>query len=248
MPRRSCQVAGQPTTGQGRPGQNRHIQFLRCVNDGSSIRKCWEGGCLKASGHVDILKCTIDHWKFRSGLEVKSILNQFLPKCCRVNLVTLNLEPRTQMASPSKPSTPCTPSVSHLSLANVATKKTRFRWRPKERRGPSWVAIDSIRTSCRDLDLDEEASKIIFHIVKWLEKSSAEMADVGGSSEMLWTMNSACQPVNWNWITENQKLMHLSQSWFIEVGDANILHQAWCCSCQLPNMHEAKKVQQDLNV
>jgi len=26
--------------------------------------------------------------------------------------------------------------------------------------------------------------------------------------------------------SENQKLMHLSQSWFIEIGDANILHQA----------------------
>ena len=166
MPRRSCQVTGQPTTGQGRPGQNRHIQFLRCVNvnDGSSSGICWEGGSLKAPGHLDIFKCAIDHWKLFSGLEVKSLLNQFLRKCCTVNFLMLNLEPRTQMASPSKPSTPCTPSVSHLSLANVATKKTRFRWRPKERRGPSWVAMDSVRTPCRDLDLHEEASKIIKYL------------------------------------------------------------------------------------
>lgn len=52
MPRRNCQVTGQPTTGQGRPGQNRHIQFLRCVNDGSSSGICWEGGPLEAPGYL----------------------------------------------------------------------------------------------------------------------------------------------------------------------------------------------------
>ena len=161
MPRRSCQVAGQPTTGQGRPGQNRHIQFLRCVNDRSSSGICWEGGSLKAPGHLDIFKCAIDHWKLCSGLEVKSILNQFLPKCCTVNFVTINLDPCAQMASLSKPSTPCTPSASHLSLANAATEKTQFRWRPKERRDPSWVAMDSVLTSFGDLHLHEAASKMV---------------------------------------------------------------------------------------